>query len=141
MAGNELRNQELIRHEEKVDRNIEYHQAMNLNEKKQSIATANQNSTIARMVNIVYFLFAALEMLLAVRVILYLVGANPDNSFASFIYRLSEPFVTLFASLLQNPTVNGTGVLEITTLIAMLVWAIMSWLVGWLIWLTLSRPR
>ncbi|MBZ0307558.1 MAG: hypothetical protein K8I82_15940, partial [Anaerolineae bacterium] len=86
MTGNELRNQELNRHEEQVDRNIEYHQAVNLGEKKRDIAAANQNSAIARIVHIVYFLFGALELMLAIRVILYLVGANAGNSFASFIY-------------------------------------------------------
>jgi YggT family protein len=141
MAGNELRNQELNRHEEIIDRNIEHHQAVNLDEKKRGIAAANQNSGIARIVNIVYFLFGALLLLLAVRVILQLVGANAENGFASIIYGLSAPFVALFASLLQNPTLGGASVLEITTIIAMLVWAIVGWLVGRLIWLMLSRPR
>jgi hypothetical protein len=141
MAGNELRNQELNRHEEKVDRNIERHQALNLDEKKRGIVAANQNSAIARIVNIVYFLFGILELLLAVRVILHLVGVNPDNGFARFIDGLSAPFVALFASLLQNPTLGGTSVLEVTTLIAMLAWGIVAWLVGRLIWLVLSRPR
>lgn len=143
MAGNELRNQELMRHEEKVDRNIEHHQAMNLDEKKQGIATANQNSSTARIVNIVYFLFGALQLLLATRVILKLIAANPNNSFADFVYDLSAPFVGLFASLVQNPTINGegTGVLEITTLLAMVAWAILAYLAGRLVWLMLSRPR
>ena len=35
MVETELRNQELTRHEEKVDPNVERHQAMNLDEKKQ----------------------------------------------------------------------------------------------------------
>lgn len=137
----ELRNQELIRHEEKVDRNVERHQALNLEEKQRGIAAANQNSTIARIVYIIYFLFGVLEMLLVVRVVLHLVGANPANSFAGFIDGVSSPFVALFASLLQNPSLGGTAVLEATTLIAMLVWAIATWLVGRLVWLALSRPR
>jgi hypothetical protein len=141
MTGNELRNQELNRHEERVDRNIEHHQDVNLDEKKRGIATANRNSGIARIVNIVYFLFGALELLLGVRVIFQLVGVNAANGFASFIYALSAPFVALFASLLQNPALNETSVLEITTIIAMLVWAIVAWLVGRLIWLVMSRPR
>lgn len=137
----ELRNQELARHEERVDQNIERHQAMNLDEKKRGIAVANQNSAVARIVNIVYLLFGALELLLAVRVILFLIGANMDNSFASFIDDMSSPFVALFASLLENPTLGTAGVLEVTTLIAMLVYAIVAWLLGRLLWLTLSRSR
>lgn len=141
ITENELLNQELSRHEENIDRNIEHHQAVNLGEKQRGIATANQNSAVARIVNIVYFLFGTLEMLLAVRVILHLVGVNADNGFASFIYGLSEPFVALFASLLQNVSVGGTSVLEVTTLIGMLVWAIAAWLLGRFIWLVMSRPR
>ena len=96
MTQSELRNQELNRHEEIVDRNVEHHQAVNLDEKKRGIAAANQNSAIARIINIVYFLFGALELLLAVRVILHLVGANVGNGFANFIDVLSSPFVALF---------------------------------------------
>jgi hypothetical protein len=141
MTQNELRNQELGRHEEKVDRNVERHQAMNLDEQKRGIAAANQNSTVARIVNIVYFLLSALELLLGVRVVLHLVSVNPENSFASLIDRLSEPFVALFTSLLQNPTFGETGVLEVTTIIAMVVWAIVVGLMGRFIWLVLSRSR
>lgn len=141
MTGRELHNQELNRHEEQVDRNIEQHQAMNLDEKERGVASANQNSTIARIVNIVYFLFGALLLLLTVRVVFQLIGVNAENAFASFIYGLSAPFVALFASLVQNPALGGTSVLEITTLIAMLVWAIVGWLAGRFIWLVMSRPR
>jgi hypothetical protein len=141
MTQNELRNQELIRHEEKVDRNIEHHQALNLEEKKQSIAAANQNSTVARIVNITYFLISAVELLLGVRVVLHLMAVNAENGFASFIDNLSAPFVALFTSLLQNPAIGGTGVLEVTTIIAMVAWAIAAWLVGQVIWLMLSRTH
>lgn len=141
MTGNELRNQELNRHEERVDRNVEHHQALNLDEKQRGIAAANQNSTVARIIHIVYFLFGTLQLLLLLRVILHLVGVNADNGFASFIYGLSAPFVVVFASLLQDPTLSGTAVLEVTTIIAMIAYAIAAWLIVQLIWLTLSRPR
>ena len=141
MTETELRNQELNRHAEKVDQNVERHQAMNLDEKKRGIAVVNQNSAVARIVNIVYFLVGALELLLAVRVIFKLISVNPDNGFARFIEDLSSPFVALFASLLNNPTLGTTGVLEVTTLIAMLVYTIVAWLLARLIWLTLSRSR
>lgn len=141
MTGNELRNQELGRHEEQVDRNVEEHQNLNLAEKTRGISADNQNSAIARIVNIVYYLFGILELLLAVRLILHLVGANTGNNFATFIDGLSAPFVAPFSNLLQNPSLGGASVLEVTTLIAMLVWSIVAWLVGRLIWLVLSRPR
>lgn len=141
MTQQEFRNEEVIRHEEKVDRNLEQHQNIALQEKKRGIAAANQNSSIARIVNIVYFAFGALEMLLLVRVVLYLLGANQSSGFGGLVNALSNPFVAVFAGLLQNPALGATAILEITTLIAMLVWGIAGWLTGRLIWLVLSRPR
>ena len=141
MAQNELRNQELGRHEEKIDRGVEEHQDINLDEKRRGIAVANQNSTVARIVNIVMFMFGALELLLVVRFFFQLAGVNAGNSFAVFIYTLSSPFVVLFSTLLQNPVLSGTSVFEITTIIAMMVWGIVAWLVSRMIWLMMSRPR
>ena len=80
-------------------------------------------------------------LLLTVRVVLQLIGANADNAFANFIYGLSTPFVGLFATLLQNPALSATSVLEVTTMIAIIVYAIAAWLIGRLVWLMLSRPR
>jgi YGGT family len=120
---------------------LQHNQELNLHENERSITAANQNSSIARIVNIVYFLFGVLELLLAVRVVLHLIGVNADNGFANFVYVLSGPFVALFASLLKNPALSTTAALEVTTIIAMLVYAIAAWIIGRLIWLTLSRPR
>lgn len=140
MTQQEIRNQESNRHEENVDRNVEKHLAINLNEKQAGISRNNQNSTVARVINIVYFAFGILELLLLIRVVLHLLNVNAQNSFANFIYLISAPFVSLFASLLVNPTI-GAGILEITSIIAMFVWAIVGWLLGRLIWLVTSRPR
>jgi YggT family protein len=96
---------------------------------------------VARIVNIVYYLFGALELLLVIRVVLHLVGANADNGFASLIYGVTAPFTALFASLLQNPVLSPTATFEITTLIAMIAYAILAWIIGRFVWLTLSRPR
>ena len=120
---------------------LQHNQEMTLHENERSITAANQHSSIARIVNIVYCLFGVLELLLAVRVVLHLIGVNAENGFASFIYGLSGPFVAVFASLLKNPALSTTAALEVTTLIAMLVSAIAAWIIGRLIWLVLSRPR
>jgi hypothetical protein len=121
--------------------NLRHAEDLSVYEQERAIAAANQNSAVARVVNIVYFLFGVLELLLATRVILHLVGANPANGFANFIYAVSNPFVALFSTLVKNPAFGANGVLEITTIIAMFAYAILAWLVGRMIWLLLSRPR
>jgi YggT family protein len=116
-------------------------QDLNLHEQERGIAAANQNSATARVVKIVYFLFGTLELLLLVRVILRLIGANAENGFASLITSLTAPFVTLFANLVEDPVLSATSTLEITTIVAMIAYAIAAWFAGRMIWLLLSRPR
>ncbi len=141
MMHNDLRNQELTRHDEQIDRGVERNQALNLHEKKQSITTANHNSSVRRVVSIVYFLTGALELLLLMRIILHLINANPDNAFANFINGLSAPFVSWFATIIQDPAITSTSFLEVTTMLAMLVFALAAWLISRLIWLVFSRAR
>lgn len=124
-----------------TDSDLQQHQKLELHEEKRGVAAANQNSSIARFVNIVYFAFGALEVLLAVRLLLHLIGANTNNGFANLIEGLSAPFVSVFASLIQNPQLGANAVLEVTTLIAMVAYAILAWLIGRVVWLALSRPR
>ncbi len=124
-----------------IDREVRRSAAMSVEEQKRAIEEANQNSAVARVVRIIYFLFGVLEVGLALRVILHALGANPSNTFAALVYALTGPFVALFANLFTNPTINGTAVLELTTIVAMIVYAILAWIIGRVIWLVLSRPR
>jgi YggT family protein len=123
-----------------IDNEYRRSEHLAVEEQKRAMDAANQNSAIARVVRIIFFIFGVLELLLAVRVVMHLLGANPGNPFADFVYALSNPFVALFANLFANPQVGG-GVLELTTIAAMVVYAILAWIIGRLIWLVLSRPR
>ncbi|MBX3085440.1 MAG: YggT family protein [Anaerolineae bacterium] len=124
-----------------TQQNLRRTEDLNLYEEERAIAAANQNSAVARIVNIIYFLFGVLELLLATRVILHLIGANQSNGFVAFINALTAPFLVLFSTLVRNPALTATGVLEITTIIAMFAYAILAWLIGRMMWLLLSRPR
>jgi hypothetical protein len=74
------------------------------------------------------------------RVLLKLMAANPNNPFASAVYGLSYLFVWPFVGLTVTPAVEGI-VLEIPSLIAMLVYALLA--VGFerLVWVLFERPR
>jgi uncharacterized membrane protein len=141
MATNQPGFQEAVRHEQNMDRIAEQNQKINLAENRRAVEAANQNSAIARIVNIVYFLFGIVEVILGIRILLHLVAANSANAFANIIDTISYPFVVLFNTLVQNPILGENSVLEITTIIAMVVWAIIAWLIARFIWLVLSRPR
>jgi YggT family protein len=123
-----------------IDNEYQRSEHLSVEEQKRAMDAANQNSAVARFVRIIFFIFGVLELLLAFRVILHVLAANPGNPFADVVYAISNPFVALFANLFANPKV-GNGVLELTTIAAMVVYAIAAWIIGRLIWLVLSRPR
>jgi YggT family protein len=88
---------------------------------------------------IVWLVAGAIIMLLAFRFILALLGANPDNSFANFIYTASHPFVVPFFNLFNyNYIDDGIGRFEIFTLIAILVYGTIA--AGLARLATLNRP-
>ena len=69
-----------------------------------------------------------------------LIGANPDSPFAAFVYGFTDLFLAPFAGLVASPSVGGM-VLEISTLIAMLVYALIAWVLDRIIWVIFYRPR
>ena len=89
---------------------------------------------------LVWLLFGILEALLALRFGLKLIGANPDSPIAVFIYGFTNLFLFPFTGLTGTPAVGGM-VLEISTVIAMVVYALIGWALERLIWLIFYRPR
>ncbi|MES2970990.1 MAG: YggT family protein [Patescibacteria group bacterium] len=83
-------------------------------------------TTIARVVSLIGGLITAV---LALRFILVLLGANPANAFANFIYSVSRPFVTPFYGLFNYNGELGIARFEFETLIAIVFWAVITWMV------------
>lgn len=101
---------------------------------------ANRRRSSYRLVQGIWLLFGIVEGILAIRFILKLLGANEAAGFASFIYGASAPFVAPFANLFANPG-SGGSILELTTLIAIIVYALIAWLVARVIWLLAGESR
>ncbi len=124
-----------------IENDVKRSVQINNREEQRRFTAANWNAAIARVVRIISFLFMILELLLLARVILRVLGANPENVFANLIYQFSLPFINVFANLFRNPQVGPGAVLELTTLVAMFAYAVLGWFIGRVIWLLLSRPR
>jgi hypothetical protein len=88
----------------------------------------------------IWLLVVMLEGLIALRIGLKLIGANADNPFAALIYGFTNLFLFPFAGLIGTPTAGGM-VLEISSLIAMLVYALVGWAFERLVWVIFYRPR
>ncbi len=82
---------------------------------------------------IIWFVIGVILILLFFRFLLALFGANPANGFADFIYSTSHPLVAPFFGLFNYNFRYGISSFEIYTLVAMLVYLVVGWLVSLLI--------
>ncbi len=79
----------------------------------------------------VIWLIAGIIMgLIALRFVLRLLGANPNNGFADFIYTISYPFAAPFFGLFNYTANLSNGRFEFESLIAILVYAFVAWLLA-----------
>jgi hypothetical protein len=95
---------------------------------------AERYEILRKVSQLIWLLFGVLEGLIGLRVVLKLIAANPANPFASLVYALTDLFLWPFFGLTANPAFNDI-VLEITSLIAMIVYALVGWLTVRLLWL------
>lgn len=79
---------------------------------------------------IVYYILGVLEVLLAFRLIFKFLGANPESNFVSLIYVISEGFLSPFSGIFRsaiNSGIETRSVFEPTTIIAMIVYALIAY--------------
>lgn len=91
---------------------------------------ANLSYAVTTLVSV---LFGALEVILLLRLLFRLLGANQANSFVSWLYSVSQPFVAPFNGIFNDQSLSSQGVFEASTLIAVLIYALLAWLVVWLL--------
>lgn len=90
---------------------------------------------------IILFITGVLLILLAFRFVLALLGANPANAFARFIYDVSHPFVAPFFGLFGYRLQYGVSRFEVYTLVAMAVYGILGWLLARLVTIGSANPE
>lgn len=89
---------------------------------------------------LVWLFFGILEALIALRIFLKLIGANEASPIAGFTYGITSLFLAPFAGLTGTPTAGGM-VLELSSVIAMLVYALLAWALVKIIEVIFYRPR
>lgn len=94
-------------------------------------------SVIARRV--VWYIAGFIISLLALRMLLLLLGANEASPFVSFIYGLSGIFAAPFYGIFNYQPVYGNSVFEISSVVAMIIYALIAWGIAKLLTLGSSR--
>ena len=88
---------------------------------------------------LIWMLFGLLEFLIAIRIGLRLIGANPEIPIVSLIYGFTYLFLFPITGLIGSPTA-GSVVFEISSLFAMMIYALIAAVVEKVIWLLLYHP-
>lgn len=100
---------------------------------------AERRLRLFQIERIMYTILGLLEILLGMRFVLKLMAANAASGFGSLIYGVTGVFVAPFTGLIATPVSGGT-ILEVTTLIAMAVYALLFWLLVRGIEIVADRP-
>lgn len=80
--------------------------------------------------NLVYFVAGVVEILLAIRFVLEIVGASAVSSFVSFIYNLSDPLVAPFYGMFSTHPNFTISRFDFETLAAMVVYAVVAYILA-----------
>lgn len=96
--------------------------------------------TTFKATQLVWLFLYVVEGLIGLRFIFKLIGVNAENAFAQFLYGITSIFVAPFATLTGTPAAAGMQ-LEFSSLIAMVVYLLVAWVIERLIWVIFYRPR
>jgi hypothetical protein len=91
-----------------------------------------------QITQLIWVAFGFLISSIGLRVLLKLLGANPQNAFTNLVYQFTNLFLWPFNGMFASPSVNGM-VLEVSSLIAMFVYAVITWIIARLAWLLIYR--
>ncbi len=95
-------------------------------------------NTSFKVTQVIWLLLGFLETTLALRFLFKLIGVNPANAFATILYGFTDLFVAPFASLTAAPAAEGM-VFEFSTLIAMIVYALIFYALERLVYVIFYR--
>jgi len=88
--------------------------------------SSNTTKPLFRATQVVWYVLGIIEVFLAFRFVLKLLGANPGAGFTDFVYSVTYVFANPFLSVFQNNILVPGSVFEWTTLLAMAVYYIIA---------------
>lgn len=89
---------------------------------------------------LIWLFLGILEAFIALRFLLKLIGANPESPIVALIYGFTYLFLFPFEGMTATPAAGGM-VLELSSLFAMGIYALIAWAVERIVWLVFYRPR
>jgi hypothetical protein len=100
---------------------------------------AGRWSVLDLVTRLIWFLTGLLMVGLVLRFLFKAAGANTGSSFVSFVYNSTAVFVAPFRGIFTD-SVSGNNVFEVSTLVAIVIWALVAFFVTWLLGIALGGP-
>ena len=102
---------------------------------------AGRRALSVKITRAIYLIFGLIEALLAIRFVLKALGANAEAGFAQLVYGVTGPLIAPFRGLFGTPQTASGAVLEVHTLIALVIYVLVAWLVVRGAWLAFGEGR
>lgn len=97
---------------------------------------------IGKLNDFLQWFMAVLEVTLVIRFLLKLIGADPSNLFAGFLYALTDIILFPFSGIVQSPSVHPPyQAFEWSTLIAMIIYALIFWAIRRFLSILITSPE
>lgn len=100
--------------------------------------TVDDVSPRSQAFSVVYYILNIVEALLLIRFVLKLLGANSGAGFTSGMYAITDPLVAPFQGIFPTAAASGS-VLEWSTIIAMIVYALIAFAIVQLLRVATTR--
>lgn len=105
---------------------------------RQNISQTTQVSGLVILQRFIWFIVGIIDVLIAIRFVLLLLGANQSAGFVNFIYSVTNVLVAPFVGIFGQPTF-GQFTFEWSSVLAVIVYSLIAW--GIVKLLTLTRPH
>ena len=95
-------------------------------------------SPARRAFEMIYLVFAVIDVLILIRILLKVLGANIGVPFTRFIYAATDPLLTPFRDLLPT-VVSGKSIFEMSAVVAFIVYALLGYVLARLVAIMFMR--
>jgi uncharacterized protein YggT (Ycf19 family) len=86
-------------------------------------------SPATRVAQVIYVILGIIIALIIIRVVLKALAANAGAAFTSFVYGITDPLVAPFQGIFPTPTSSRGSVFEFSSIVAIVVYALIAWVV------------
>jgi len=112
----------------------------NTNVSRQTVRTSGTPDGKVIVRRIIWYVAGIIIAFLVVRLILQLLAANQGNGFVDFVYAVSGFFAAPFFGIFNYQPSYGQSTFELSSLVAIVIYALIAWGLAKLFTLTSAHP-